>query len=89
MVNEENAFEMVHLMLEDDGEQLVLWAGENTSPSALAEVTRLFDVRRFEREPEGTLGQGIHRFYRARGFAVPGTPGSAPPPLRMSKALPS
>ena len=38
------------LLLEDDGEQLLLWAGETTPPAALAEVTRLFDVAAFERE---------------------------------------
>ena len=37
------------LLLEDDGEQLLLWAGETTPPSAVAEVTRLFDVAAFER----------------------------------------
>jgi hypothetical protein len=31
--------------------------------------------------PEGTLGRGVHDFYEARGFAVPGSPGSAPPLL--------
>lgn len=31
--------------------------------------------------PPGTLGRRVHEFYRARGFAVPGTPGSAPPLL--------
>jgi hypothetical protein len=31
--------------------------------------------------PEGSLGQGVHRFYRARGFSVPGLPESAPPTL--------
>lgn len=31
--------------------------------------------------PEGTLGQGVARLYRARGFEVPGRPGSAPPLL--------
>ncbi|MDJ0767672.1 MAG: hypothetical protein QNJ12_02720 [Ilumatobacter sp.] len=29
----------------------------------------------------GTLGRGVHDFYQARGFAFPGTPGSAPPLL--------
>jgi hypothetical protein len=28
--------------------------------------------------PEGTLGNGVWRFYRARGFSFPGSPGSAP-----------
>jgi hypothetical protein len=31
--------------------------------------------------PAGSLGQGVWRFYRARGFTFPGTPGSAPPSL--------
>jgi hypothetical protein len=31
--------------------------------------------------PEGTLGREVAKFYDARGFAVPGTPGSAPPLL--------
>lgn len=31
--------------------------------------------------PAGSLGRRMWEFYRARGFAVPGTPGSAPPLL--------
>ncbi len=31
--------------------------------------------------PTGTLGRGVHDFYQARGFAFPGSPGSAPPLL--------
>lgn len=31
--------------------------------------------------PDGTLGRGVWDLYQARGFAVPGTPGSAPPLL--------
>ena len=31
--------------------------------------------------PEGSLGLGVHRFYRARGFVHPGLPDSAPPYL--------
>ena len=31
-----------------------------------------------EELPEGTLGRRVSEFYRARGFAYPGTPGSAP-----------
>jgi hypothetical protein len=31
--------------------------------------------------PEGSLGQGVWRFYRARGFTFPGRPESAPPNL--------
>jgi hypothetical protein len=31
--------------------------------------------------PTGTLGRGVWQLYRARGFAFPGSPGSAPPLL--------
>jgi hypothetical protein len=31
--------------------------------------------------PPGSLGRGVHAFYRNRGFSVPGTQGSAPPLL--------
>jgi len=31
--------------------------------------------------PDGSLGRRMWEFYRARGFAFPGTPGSAPPSL--------
>jgi hypothetical protein len=31
--------------------------------------------------PEGSLGLGVWRFYCARGFSFPGSPGSAPPTL--------
>ena len=31
--------------------------------------------------PDGSLGHGVWRFYRARGFTFPGRPNSAPPTL--------
>jgi hypothetical protein len=37
--------------------------------------------RRLEDLPEGSLGRRVADFYRARGFAYPGAPGSAPPLL--------
>jgi hypothetical protein len=37
--------------------------------------------RALEARPDGTLGRGVSDFYRARGFAFPGTIGSAPPLL--------
>ena len=51
------------LLLEDDGQQLVLWADENTPPSALAEVTRLFEIDRYECEAKTTLTQRISAVY--------------------------
>jgi len=81
-----------HVLLEDDGEQLVLWAGENTPSAALAEVTRLFDVRRFEREAEGTLGQRIAEAYaggEGSAAAVMGEVESGVDLSRMMQDLPA
>ena len=47
------------LLLEDDGAQLVLWAGEASPLSALAEVLRLYDVDALEREASAALSQRI------------------------------
>ena len=54
----------------DDG-----WAACEDDPDLAARWTALGDL------PEGTLGRRVWEFYRARGFAFPGAPGSAPPLL--------
>jgi general secretion pathway protein E len=80
------------LLLEDDGEQLLLWAGETTSPSALAEVTRLFDVAAFEREATATLGQRIAAAYaggESSAAAVIGEVESGVDLSRMMQDLPA
>ena len=65
------AFAKAHtLLLEDDGRGLVLWADAGVAPAALAEVTRLYDVARFEREDAAVLAQRI-------GAAYAGGEGSA------------
>src|SRR5512146_2518064 len=51
------------VLLEDDGEQLQLWAAENTTLSALSEVLRLYAVDALEREPAATLAQRIAAAY--------------------------
>jgi general secretion pathway protein E len=51
------------LLLEDDGQQLTLWSGEQTPPAALSEVLRVYDVRRFEREAQASLAQRIASAY--------------------------
>jgi general secretion pathway protein E len=51
------------LLLEDDGQQLTLWSGEQTPPAALSEVLRVYDVRRFEREAQASLAQRIASVY--------------------------
>jgi len=47
------------LLLEDDGQQLTLWSGEQTPPAALSEVLRVYDVQCFEREAQASLAQRI------------------------------
>jgi general secretion pathway protein E len=87
------AFAKAHtLLLEDDGQRLVLWAGETASPSALAEVTRLFDVAVFEREPSATLAQRIAAAYaggEGSAAAVIGEVESGADLSRMMQDLPA
>ncbi len=80
------------LLLEDDGEQLLLWAGETTAPAALAEVTRLFDVSGFEREATATLSQRIAVAYaggEGSAAAVIGEVESGVDLSRMMQELPA
>ena len=80
------------VLLEDDGEQLLLWAGETTPTAALGEVTRLFDVGRFEREASATLGQRIAVAYaggESSAAAVIGEVESGVDLSRMMQELPA
>jgi general secretion pathway protein E len=80
------------LLLEDDGIELVLWAGETTATPALAEVTRQFDVARFEREATATLGQRIAAAYaggESSAAAVIGEVESGVDLSRMMQDLPA
>ena len=51
------------------------WDKDAEDPALAAQWAALEDCA------DGSLGQGVFRFYRARGFTFPGTPGSAPPLL--------
>jgi hypothetical protein len=51
------------------------WEGVNNDPELAQRWVALGSC------PEGSLGLGVWRFYRARGFNFPGSPGSAPPTL--------
>jgi general secretion pathway protein E len=80
------------LLLEDDGTQLALWAAETTPLPALAEVTRLFDVKRLEREPAATLVQRIAAVYaggESSAAAVIGEVESGVDLSRMMQDLPA
>jgi general secretion pathway protein E len=80
------------LLLEDDGEQLVLWSAESTPLAALSEVTRLFHVAGFEREPGSTLVQRIAAVYaggESSAAAVIGEVESGVDLSRMMQELPA
>jgi len=51
------------LLLEDNGSQLLLWAGDQVSPTALSEVMRLYAVDVVEREQTASLSQRIAKVY--------------------------
>ena len=80
------------LLLEDDGQELVLWAAENTPLAALAEVGRLFAVARQEHEPAATLVQRIAAAYaggESSAAAVIGEVESGVDLSRMMQELPA
>jgi general secretion pathway protein E len=80
------------LLLEDDGQQLSLWAGETTPAAAVAEVARLFEVAHFEREATVTLSQRIAAAYaggESSAAAVIGEVESGVDLSRMMQELPA
>lgn len=80
------------LLLEDDGSQLTLWAGEGTPLTVLSEVVRHFDISHFEREPAATLEQRIARAYaggESSAAAVVGEVESAVDLSRLMQDLPA
>ena len=52
-----------------------VWVAQESDPQLAGRWTDLGTLA------PGTIGRGVHDFYLARGFAFPGTPGSAPPLL--------
>ena len=80
------------ILLEDDGRELTLWAGEHASPAALSEVLRIYEVKRFEREAVATLSQRIAAAYaggESSAAAVVGEVESAVDLSRMMQDLPA
>jgi len=80
------------LLLEDHGDELVLWASEQTSPAAIGEVVREHALARCELEPAATLGQRIAAAYAGGGgsaAAVIGEVESEADLSRMMQELPA
>jgi general secretion pathway protein E len=81
-----------NLLLEDDGERLLLWAPESVSLPALSEVMRLYDVDALEREASSTLANRIAKAYaggESSAATVIGEVESAVDLSRMMQDLPA
>jgi general secretion pathway protein E len=80
------------LLLENDGERLLLWAPESIGLPALSEVLRLYDVDALEREPAATLVNRIAAAYagsESSAATVIGEVESAVDLSRMMQELPA
>jgi general secretion pathway protein E len=87
------AFAKAHnLLLEDDGQRLVLWAPESVPLPALGEVLRLYAVDTLERDEAATLATRIARAYaggESSAAAVVGEVESAVDLSRLMQDLPA
>ncbi len=80
------------LLLEDDGQHMVLWVGDATPVAALSEVARHFDITSFERELGARLAERIQVAYsggEASAAAVIGEVESDVDLSRMMQELPA
>jgi general secretion pathway protein E len=80
------------LLLEDDGERLVLWAPETVPLSVLSEVLRLYEVDAFERETASSLASRIAAAYaggESSAATVIGEVESAVDLSRMMQEIPA
>jgi general secretion pathway protein E len=81
-----------HLLLEDDGEQRVLWASDSTPVSALGEVQRLYNIDLFEATPAPELAARIAAAYsggEGSAMSVVGEVESAVDLSRLMQDLPA
>ena len=80
------------LLLEDDGERMVLWAPESVALPALSEVLRLYDIDALEREAAPSLAHRIATAYagsESSAAMVIGEVESAVDLSRMMQELPA
>jgi general secretion pathway protein E len=76
-----------NVLLEDDGERLVLWAPESVSLPALSEVLRLYDVDVLEREPVTTLSNRIAAAYAGSESSAATVIGEVESKVDLSKMM--
>ncbi len=80
------------VLLEDDGNTLVLWAPQDVGLTTLSEVQRLYLVDRLEQESRSTLGERINAAYagsESSAAVVVGEVESAVDLSRMMQDLPA
>ncbi len=80
------------LLLEQHADEMVLHVGDSPSREALAEVVRLYEIDRIEREPTAALAQRIAAVYagaEASAASVVGEVESAVDLSRMMQELPA
>ncbi len=75
------------MLLEDDGRERVLWATDNTAPSALGEVLRLHAVNRVEREDSAVLTERIARVYASGESSAATVVGEVESEVDLSRLL--
>ena len=76
-----------HLLLEDDGREAVLFCAETAPTGAIAEVARLHDVSRFEREAAATLDMRIAAVYSSGGSSAATVIGEVESEVDLSRML--
>ena len=59
------------VLLDDEGDRLVLWAPESVPLPALSEVLRLYDVDALEREVRRAAGKFVNERTKRRPMIVP------------------
>ncbi|MFO1272910.1 MAG: type II secretion system ATPase GspE [Rubrivivax sp.] len=80
------------MLLEDDGQQMVLWVGDATPVAALSEAARHYEITSFERELGSRLAERIQTAYaggEASAAAVIGEVESDVDLSRMMQELPA
>jgi len=82
------AFAKTHaVLLEDDGQQLVLWAAPEVELSTLGEVRRVFALDRMEAAPAQELMRRIHEAYAGRESSAATVVGEVESTVDLSRMM--
>jgi len=75
------------LLLQDDGQERVLWAADSSSPAALGEVLRLHSVQRVEHDDTAALDQRIAAAYAGAESSAATVVGEVESAVDLSRLL--